>query len=165
MGNCCQAYYNDDDLLDSPKIQALEKCKNLFKEFSNDYQNQTRHNTGIDNNNKAITDSNQIIEKNFLKISQEKDIYISKTKLKIIVKQSKFLQEGKEYLINSLGLLDSNNNNKYFDGIVIFGDINVSKNQIFYFTFFRLIQEQILYFRKKKVVLSKIMQKFVMIKH
>ena len=121
MGNCCKVNYNDNDLLNSPKNNKLEN-NNKGKDFSNDYQNQTRHNTGIENINKANTDSNKINEQ---KIPH--DIYISKIKLKIIVKQSKCLLEGKEYLINSLGLLDSNNKNKYLDGIVIFGDVNVSK--------------------------------------
>ena len=165
MGNCCNANLNDNDLLASPKINNLEKCK----DFSNDYQNQTRYNTIIDNIHKAITNSNKINENNLPKISLEKDIFISNIKLKIIIKQSKCLQEGKEYLINSLGLLDSNNNNKYFDGIVIFGDVNVSnnnnKNNIFILYMFRLIQEQILYFLKKKAIQNKIMQKYVMIKH
>ena len=121
MGNCCKVNYNDNDLLNSPKNNELEN-NNKGKDFSNDYQNQTRHNTGIENIQKASTDSNKINEQ---KIPH--DIYISKIKLKIIVKQSKCLLEGKEYLINSLGLLDSNNKNKYLDGIVIFGDVNVSK--------------------------------------
>ena len=121
MGNCCKVNYNDNDLLNSPKNNELEN-NNKGKDFSNDYQNQTRHNTGIENINKANTDSNKINEQ---KIPH--DIYISKIKLKIIVKQSKCLLEGKEYLINSLGLLDSKNKNKYLDGIVIFGDVNVSK--------------------------------------
>ena len=124
MGNCCKANYNDNDLLNSPKNNKLENI-NKGKDFSNDYQNQTRHNTGIENIHKASTDSNKINEQ---KILYEKDIYISKIKLRIIVKQSKCLLEGKEYLINSLGLLDSNNKNKYLDGIVIFGDVDVSKN-------------------------------------
>ena len=121
MGNCCNSNYNDNDLLNIPKNNELENIhKN--KDSSNDYQNQTRHNTGIENIQKASTDSNKINEQ---KIPH--DIYISKIKLRIIVKQSKCLLEGKEYLINSLGLLDSNNKNKYLDGIVIFGDVDVSK--------------------------------------
>ena len=56
---------------------------------------------------------------------QTNDInYISKTKLKLIIKQSKNLPEGKEYILNSLGLL-INNENKTNDGLVIFGDKNV----------------------------------------
>ena len=133
MGNCCKANYNDNDLLNSPKNNKLENIhKN--KDSSNDYQNQIRHNTGIENIHKASIDSNKINEQ---KIPHEKDLYISKIKLKIIVKQSKCLLEGKEYLINSLGLLDSNNKTKYLDGIVIFGDVNVSKkNEIILYKFF-----------------------------
>ncbi len=130
MGNCCKVNYNDNDLLNSPKNNKLEN-NNKGKDFSNDYQNQTRHNTGIENIQKASTDSNKINEQ---KIPH--DIYISKIKLKIIVKQSKCLLEGKEYLINSLGLLDSNNKTKYLDGIVIFGDVNVSKKKLIYINLF-----------------------------
>ena len=121
MGNCCKVNYNDNDILNNLKNNKLENI-NKGKDFSKDYQNQTRHNTGIENIHKTTTDSNKINEQ---KIPH--DIYISKIKLKIIVKQSKCLLEGKEYLINSLGLLDSNNKNKYLDGIVIFGDVDVSK--------------------------------------
>jgi len=132
MGNCCNSNYNDNDLLNIPKNNELE---NIYKnkDSSNDYQNQIRHNTGIENIHKASTDSNKI---NGKKIPHEKDIFISKIKLKIIVKQSKCLLEGKEYLINSLGLLDSNNKTKYLDGIVIFGDVNVSKKKWIYINLF-----------------------------
>ena len=51
-------------------------------------------------------------------------IHLSKNKLKLIIIQSKSLQEGKEYIINSFGLQDSKND--YKDGIIIFGDNNVS---------------------------------------
>ena len=130
MGNCCNSNYNDNDLLNIPKNNELE---NIYKnkDSSNDYQNQIRHNTGIENIHKASTDSNKINEQ---KIPH--DIYISKIKLRIIVKQSKCLLEGKEYLINSLGLLDSNNKTKYLDGIVIFGDVNVSKKKWIYINLF-----------------------------
>ena len=46
------------------------------------------------------------------------------TYIKLTIKQSKNLPEGKEYLINSLGLL-INNENKTKDGLAIFGDKNV----------------------------------------
>ena len=43
----------------------------------------------------------------------------------------------KRILINSLGLLDSNNKTKYLDGIVIFGGVNVTKkNEIILYKFF-----------------------------
>ena len=48
---------------------------------------------------------------------------VSRKKLKLIIKQSKCLMEGKEIIINSLGLLNSKNN--YNDGLTIFGDSNV----------------------------------------
>ena len=71
MGNCCNANYNDNDLLNSPYNNKLENIhKN--KDSSNDYQNQIRHNIGIENIHKGGTDSNKINEKKYL----VKKIYI-----------------------------------------------------------------------------------------
>ena len=70
-------------------------------------------------------DINNIETKINMISEQTNDInYISKTKLKLTIKQSKNLPEGKEYILNSLGLL-INNENKTNDGLVIFGDKNV----------------------------------------
>jgi len=78
----------------------------------------------VDNENNNI-DTNNIETKINMIGEQINDInYISKTKLKLTIKQSKNLPEGKEYIINSLGLL-INNENKTNDGLVIFGDKNV----------------------------------------
>ena len=66
--------------------------------------------------------------------------YISKTKLKLTIKQSKKLKEGKEYIINSFGLL-INNENKTKDGLTIFGDTNVIKYIfiLFYLNYIKII--------------------------
>ena len=107
MGNCCDGTKNDYDLIN---IQ-LEKEKP--KKISNiEYYSQTDYNTGTNN----VKQSN---------INKDNDspskYYISKKKLKLIIKQSKCLIEGKEIIINSLGLLNSKNK----DGLTIFGDTNV----------------------------------------
>ena len=115
MGNCCSGIYNDNDILNDFDISKNKENKkeNKLSIDNNNIINQTRQNTAIDNN------------------------VISNKKLKLTIKQSKSLQEGKEYIINSLGLL-INNKNKTQDGLTIFGDINVIKYiyiiyNIFYF--------------------------------
>ena len=139
MGNCCNGAHNDNDLLNSPKINNLEKPKNK-KIYENNNQININNNTGagiIKKNNiqKESIESNINEQHKSIKIPRDNDKYekdilnISKIKLKMIIKQSKCLQEGKELIINSLGLMntDKNNNNmNYSDGIVIFGDKNVS---------------------------------------
>jgi hypothetical protein len=71
--------------------------------------------------------NNQEKNINDINLTEEQKIidmfYLSKTLLKLTVKQSKNLEEGKEYIINSLGLL-INNENKTKDGLTIFGDVN-----------------------------------------
>ena len=106
-----------------------------------DLSNDIGHSEKINQNNKYISENNIIdaynennnidinnIETKINMISEQtNDInYISKTKLKLTIKQSKNLPEGKEYIINSLGLL-INNENKTKDGLTIFGDKNVIK--------------------------------------
>ena len=87
------------------------------------------------NSQKKLLNNDMMVnsqEKNIndINLTEEQKIvdmyYISKTILKLTVKQSKNLQEGKEYIINSLGLL-INNENKTKDGLTIFGDVNVIK--------------------------------------
>ena len=110
MGNCCDGSKNDCDLINF----QLEKDKNSKKIGSTDLQNQADFNTGINNI--------QEIKENKVFNSPAKS-YISKKILKLIIKQSKSLLEGKVYIINSLGLIDSKN--KYNDGLTIFDDSNV----------------------------------------
>ena len=160
MGNCCKGKNIDDNEIE----KSLENNQNKKENFSSSLDNQQHPkintcNTGIENiNTDSIIMPNQ---QEYPQLFQEKNLYISKNILKLLVKQSKCLLEGKEYIINSLGLIDSNNKNNHQDGIVIFGDINVSnrinlyKNDIKY----RLILELILYFPKKKAILAKIMPK------
>ena len=48
----------------------------------------------------------------------------SKRKLKLIIKESKYLPEGRELIINAGGLIGSRRNQR--DGVTIFGDYSVS---------------------------------------
>ena len=163
MGNCCNGKNIDDN--DIEKNQQNNQINKHKKEnYSSSLDNKqpptiNTCNTGIE---KIKTDSiNMPNQQEYPQLFQEKNLYISKNIVKLLVKQSKCLLEGKEYIINSLGLIDSNNKNNNQDGLVIFGDINVSnrinlyKNDIKY----RLILELILYFPKKKAILAKIMPK------
>lgn len=110
MGNCYNVDNNDKDLLSD--IDPLDKVNSMKKRES--LNNQINNDNNIDNNINLLDE-------------QINDIYfISKTKLKLTVKQSKNLKEGQEYIINSLGLL-FNKENKTKDGLTIFGDINVIK--------------------------------------
>ena len=139
MGNCYNIDNNDKDILSD--IDPLDK----FSERKNH----------INNNN---------IENNINIINEQIDdlYYISKTRLKLVVKQSKNLKEGDEYIINSLGLL-TNNKNKTKDGLTIFGDINVIKyiNVLYLYS---QIPELILFSLSKKAIQNKIMLKLDMIK-
>ena len=139
MGNCYNIDNNDKDILSD--IDPLDK----FSERKNH----------INNNN---------IENNINIINEQIDdlYYISKTRLKLVVKQSKNLKEGDEYIINSLGLL-TNNKNKTKDGLTIFGDINVIKYINVYYLYSQIL-ELILFSLSKKAIQSKIMLKLDMIK-
>ena len=136
------------------KKRKIKKKKKDKKNSINDIQSQTNYNENISN----IKESNMNNNNN-----SPSKLFISKKKLKLIIKQSKCLVEGKEYIINSLGLVDSNN--KYNDGLTIFGDENVINKLLYNLIFkYRQILEQISFFLKKKVTLIKIMQKSIMIK-
>ena len=128
MGSCCKASIKDNDIENIQNIYQLEKIQKGKNFSSIDFQTLSKYNTGIDN--KLNIDSNNVNNNEQVqKIEQEQKLYISEKKLKLTVLQSKCLLEGKEYLINSLGIIDSNKKNIYKDGLVIFGDINVSKTK------------------------------------
>ena len=129
MGSCCNAIIKDNDIENIQNIYQLEKIQKGKIFSSIDFQTLSKYNTGIDN--KLNIDSNNVNNNEQVqKIEQEQKLYISEKKLKLTVLQSKCLLEGKEYLINSLGIIDSNKKNIYKDGLVIFGDINVSETKI-----------------------------------
>lgn len=111
MGNCYKVHNTDKDLLSD--IDPLERI-NTQKKLSN-------IDMMANNQEKNINDINLTEEQRIIDM-----FYLSKTLLKLTVKQSKNLEEGKEYIINSLGLL-INNENKAKDGLTIFGDVNVIK--------------------------------------
>ena len=121
MGSCCNGNQNDKDLINDVDLAKNKNKGNKNKDKDNkiipidndDIDNQMRQNTNIEINN-----INENINNN--------NIFIANIKLKLTIKQSKSLQEGKEYIINSLGLL-INNQNKTNDGLTIFGDENVIK--------------------------------------
>ena len=143
---CCNGNNNDYDLINI----KVDKDRKGIKNASIGSQNQTGY------NNVGLNDFRQSNSKQ----NASQKIYYSKKKLKLIIKQSKCLQEGKEYIINSLGLIDQKNNFK--DGLVIFGDINVSL--IINIFKYSQIQGLILCFLQRRAILLKTMQKFIMIK-
>jgi len=120
MGTCCDEVRNDYELVNF----NTDNDKNSKKTFSRDQKQ-------ANNNEKAkdIKDSNMNDKNNY-----PSKLFISKKKLKLIVKESKCLMEGKEYIINSLGLINSKNSNK--DGLTIFGDTNVTNK---YYIIYNLI--------------------------
>ena len=121
MGSCCNGNQNDKDLINDVDLAKNKNKGNKNKDKDNkiipidndDIDNQMRQNINMEINN---------INENII----NNNIFIANIKLKLTIKQSKSLQEGKEYIINSLGLL-INNKNKTNDGLTIFGDENVIK--------------------------------------
>lgn len=111
MGNCCDETKYDNDVMN----EKYDKKIKLKKTSSFDIQNQTDYNM-------ETMDIHKNNENQDINLSPK--LPLSKNKLKLIIIQSKSLQEGKEYIINSFGLQDSKNDSK--DGIIIFGDNNVS---------------------------------------
>ena len=87
------------------------------------------------NNNSSINNTNNYYESNYTNNiplnpplipnkTVTENIINSSKKLKLIILQSKYLPEGKEYIINAGGLIGSKRNAK--DGVTYFGDISVS---------------------------------------
>ena len=134
MGNyCCEFNRNSvDDGNLGGKIQ---------------YHNQTDREDKLKMNNKDNTNSNlseineiqQIYGENYPKDLDSKipnnppkvphdripdSIINTKKKLKLTIKQSKYLSEGREFIINPGGLVGIQRNDK--DGITLFGDISVN---------------------------------------
>ena len=120
MGNCCEARNSDYDVINGSnnKISTYrkEKINSINKNIKNEIINCSEDHriTNNDTNQQITTNINALNLFNFN----------SKKKLKLIIKQSKCLQEGKEFLITPLGLIGNPNNNQ--DCITIFGDYNVS---------------------------------------
>ena len=92
MGNCYNLVNKDEDIISNSN--KPEQSKKQSKISANDmiinqeiYVNNKNKNSNINIFSELSNDIN----------------YISKTKLKLTIKQSKKLKEGKEYIINSLG--------------------------------------------------------------
>ena len=114
MGNCYNYEDSDKDILsDASPLEGNNSRKKLTKIDSNIDLKENLNNLITNNNNNL----------NVIEIQNNDFNSLSKIKLKLTIKQSKNLPEGKEYIINSLGLIDSKN--KYNDGLTIFGDNNV----------------------------------------
>jgi len=94
--------------------------KNTLSNLLENNQNQNQTNN-FDN---MIPENNNNIDSNLSNKKIPEDIINSAKKLKLIILQSKYLTEGKEYIINAGGLLGSKRNAK--DGITYFGDYTVS---------------------------------------
>ena len=146
MGNnCCKwnnRYVDDENMMSSniesnPKIREeknkitkITSCdtkinlienqdKNTIPNLLEIYQNNSNNTT--QNLNEQNIPTNQALLPN----KTIPDIIInSAKKLKLIILQSKFLDEGKEYIINAGGLIGSPRKAK--DGITYFGDKSVS---------------------------------------
>ena len=143
MGTCCE--YNrsniDEGNLGGGKIQYQTQItrEDRFKYQNKDSNNSNSENynySGIldlqkNNNEKSIKDPDNQIPINPPKIPHDKipdSIINTRKKLKLIIKQSKYLSEGREFIINAGGLVGSPRNAK--DGITIFGDAGVTFNII-----------------------------------
>ena len=87
MGNCCIGSNNDNDIENNLQNNISKQNKNE-KSSSLVYQNQTKNNIGIkiENIHKVNTDSlNLINQQESQHIIQEKNLYLSKNKLKLII--------------------------------------------------------------------------------
>ena len=146
MGNnCCECnnrYVDDENMVSSNiecnpkireeknKINKITSCdtkinlienqdKNTIPNLLEIYQNNSNNTT--QNLNEQNIPTNQALLPN----KTIPDIIInSAKKLKLIILQSKFLDEGKEYIINAGGLIGSPRKAK--DGITYFGDKSVN---------------------------------------
>ena len=107
MGNCCYGNINENDIL-SDETCNNKKVYNINNNKLNEDNiiiNQSRQNAYIDTNINTVVNNNNNI--NYTNINNS-NLIISKQKLKLTIKQSKSLQEGKEYFINSLGVIFQN---------------------------------------------------------
>ena len=136
MGSCCE--YNRNNIDDGNLGGKIQYQAQITREDRIKSQNKEMNNTNsINCNLSGISDYNQIdnvgqkdpdnqIPINPPKVPNDKipeSIINSRKKLKLIIIQSKYLSEGREFLINAGGLVGSPRNAK--DGITIFGDSGV----------------------------------------
>lgn len=144
MGNCCEC--NNNNAIDDGNLGGkIQYQSQITREDRIKSQNKENYNTNsangnlsgcVDlqqtNNDTTQRDPDSQIPLNPPKVPHDKipdSIINSKKKLKLIIKQSKYLPEGREFIINAGGLVGSPRNAK--DGITIFGDVGVNhKNNI-----------------------------------
>ena len=115
---------NENNKIINVETKFNQNDKNTLPYLLENNQNQNQTNN-IDNFDNIIPQNNSNIsslKQTNIKIPD--DIINTAKKLKLIILQSKYLREGKEYIINAGGLLGSKRNAK--DGITYFGDATVS---------------------------------------
>ena len=124
MGSCCEPNQNDYDLINSSQnknhtneYDRKNKITSIDKNIKNGTKNYSINNDLRKTNNDSNPDNQNLFT------------YNSKKKLKLIIKQSKTLPEGKIIIITPPGILGS----QYQDGITIFGDYNINNRVDFVF--------------------------------
>ena len=140
MGNNCCVCNNrngiDEGNLGEKLKNPNQKTRETRIQLDNiDHNNTNSMNANLTANFDLLTNNDTInkdpdtkIPINHPRVPRDKipdSIINSKKKLKLIIKQSKYLLEGREFIINPGGLIGGRRNAK--DGITIFGDFSVSK--------------------------------------
>ena len=137
MGSCCEYNQNkidDGNLGGKIQYQSQITRENRIKSQNKEINNTNSLNGNLSglldlqqtNNDTGQKDPDNQIPINPPKIPHDKipdSIINTRKKLKLIIIQSKYLSEGREFLINAGGLIGSPRNAK--DGITIFGDAGV----------------------------------------
>jgi len=171
MGNfCCECNNKniDDGNFKSGKISFKEesnKKSKIYKITSCDTKINENVNSNLldlhknndDNTTQNMYDNNipsnpPVLQKQII----PENIINSTKKLKLTILQSKYLEEGKEYIINAGGLIGSKRNIQ--DGVTYFGDISVI-NLYLIISLYRQIIKMISNFRKKNQKMHKVVQK------
>lgn len=134
MGNCCECNNNNaiDDGNLGGKIQITREDRIKSQNKDNYGTNSANGNlSGFIDLQQTNNDTTQKDPDSQIPIKPPKvphdiipdSIINSRKKLKLIIRQSKYLPEGRELIINAGGLIGSPRNAK--DGITIFGDVGV----------------------------------------
>ena len=137
MSSCCEYNQNkidDGNLGGKIQYQTQITRENRIKSQNKEINNTNSINGNLSglldlqqtNNDTGQKDPDNQIPINPPKIPHDKipdSIINTRKKLKLIIIQSKYLSEGREFLINAGGLIGSPRNAK--DGITIFGDAGV----------------------------------------
>lgn len=137
MGNCCECNNNGIDLGNIganklPYVNQLKRGDRVKNQTNVTNKNNTGSGSCLLDLQQTNNDTNQKDPDSQIPIKPPKvphdkipeNIINSRKKLKLIIKQSKYLSEGREFIINAGGLVGSSRNAR--DGITIFGDVSVS---------------------------------------